>query len=249
LRIKHKDLIGQKINKLNILDYKIENKRSYFYCECDCGNKKWIRSDGIASQQTKSCGCLVGSPTHKMTNTRLFSIWRHMKDRCLNSNIDDYKSYGGRGIKICDVWLNDFMVFYDWAIKSGYSEKLTLDRIDVNGNYEPSNCRWATRSQQNNNKRDNVLIEINGETKTITQWSKLKGISRTEIRRRLEKGLENDELIRPPLKAEKQSGEKHITWIKTHMLWRVVIKRKYIGSYKTLDDAIKAKEEYLQNTV
>ena len=96
-----------------------------------------------------------------------------MKQRCYKPNHPAYKNYGGRGIKVCDEWLNDFKAFYNWARKCGYSHKLTLDRINNNGNYEPSNCRWATRKEQANNTRSNIRYTVGEETHTIAEWSRI----------------------------------------------------------------------------
>lgn len=93
-----------------------------------------------------------------------------MKQRCCGYNAKSYKHYGGRGITVCEEWRNSFEAFYEWAMANGYSDSLTLDRIDVNGNYEPSNCRWATMKEQNNNKRNNRNITYKGETHTLAQW-------------------------------------------------------------------------------
>ena len=108
--------------------------------------------------------------THGLSDSVLYNRWEHMKDRCYNPNDKRYKDYGGRGITICDEWLNNFESFYEWSINNGFEEHLSIDRIDVNSNYEPSNCRWADIETQCNNRRSNVYIEYNGETKTLKQW-------------------------------------------------------------------------------
>lgn len=111
------------------------------------------------------------------TKTRLHQIWSNMKTRCNNPNFQFYEDYGGRGIKVCKEWKDSFVTFYDWALNNGYSNELTLDRINVNNNYEPNNCRWATKQEQANNRRDNRFLTYNNETLSIGQWAKKVGLS------------------------------------------------------------------------
>lgn len=136
---------------------------------------------------------------HGLKNTRLFSIWSGMKTRCYNSNSPQFKNYGARGIKICDEWLTDFMNFYNWSMSNGYSDNLTLDRIDVNGNYEPNNCRWVTSKVQANNRRTNKLIEYNGEIKTLMEWCEYHGINYKTVRDRLKRGWAIDKALKYPV--------------------------------------------------
>ena len=115
---------------------------------------------------------------HNLHDTRLYNIWSGIKQRCYYKSHHDYKNYGARGIKICDEWLNDFKSFYNWAMANGYDEnaprgKCTIDRIDVNGDYEPKNCKWVDIKVQANNKRTNCYVTFNGETHTIAEWSKI----------------------------------------------------------------------------
>lgn len=172
-------------------------------CLCECGNTKRIEASSLKNGTTKSCGCLQ-KETVKKTATkywfnpnykkdRIYRIYNKIKNRCYNSNSESYKYYGGRGIVICDEWLNDFQVFYDWAISSGYDEKLTIDRIDVNGNYEPSNCRWATRKEQNYNKRNNRKITYNEKTQTLTEWAKELNINAHTLSNRINRAKMNPE--------------------------------------------------------
>lgn len=112
---------------------------------------------------------------------RLYNIWSGMVRRCEDPKRERYKNYGGRGIKVCDTWRNDFESFVLWALSNGYSDNLTIDRIDVDGDYNPDNCRWSNMKEQANNKKNNVLIEINGQTKTVAQWSDHIGISRDVV--------------------------------------------------------------------
>jgi len=117
--------------------------------------------------------------------TRIYSIYKGMKDRCRYKTNDNYERYGGRGIRVCEEWLADYMNFYNWAINNGYKEGLTLDRIDPNKNYEPDNCRWATYKEQANNTRRNNYITYNNKTHTLTEWSEILGIKRSTLSNRI----------------------------------------------------------------
>lgn len=113
---------------------------------------------------------------HHLRHTRIYNIWTGIKSRCLNKNHKDYQLYGKRGIKVCDDWKNDIRAFYSWSIENGYKEDLTIDRIDPNGNYEPSNCRWVTMKEQQRNRRNNVLLSYNGETHCVSEWAEIRGL-------------------------------------------------------------------------
>lgn len=150
--------IGQKFNRLTIIS-EIDN--GYVECVCDCGNHKKVRIGNLRSNQVKSCGCLLKeclikrNETHGLNGHPLHKLWFKIKERCLNPNVKSYRNYGGRGIKICDRWLV-FENFYNDMI-SGYEKGLEIDRIDNEGNYEPSNCRWVTHRQNTQNTRKTKL--------------------------------------------------------------------------------------------
>lgn len=131
-------------------------------------------------------------------NTRLYGIYNNMKTRCYNARSRSYKNYGGRGVTICAEWRDDFKAFYDWAIANGYRDDLSIDRIDVNGNYEPNNCRWVTSYVQSNNTRRNNLVTLNGETHTLKEWSDHFGISEKTVRDRLKRGWSVEESFTTP---------------------------------------------------
>lgn len=122
---------------------------------------------------------------HKKCDTRLYCIFGAVKSRCYNKNNKRYKDYGGRGIAVCDEWKDDFMSFYNWAILNGYNDTLTIDRIDVNGNYEPSNCRWVTPKQQARNRRSNRNYTINGETHCLKEWCEIVGLNYRTVQYRI----------------------------------------------------------------
>ena len=188
------DLTGQRFGRLTVIERaKNSGTHTTWLCMCDCGNKHSALGCHLKSGRTKSCGCLHNeqlkdrSLIHGLSNSRLNKIYRKIKDRCYNSNYKEYSYYGGRGIMMCDKWRKDFMAFYEWAITNGYADDLTIDRIDTNGNYEPSNCRWSTKKEQANNKRNNRRLAYNGETRTIAEWSEQLGENYDSLYRRLAK--------------------------------------------------------------
>lgn len=156
---------------------------------------------------TKSCGCyhIDKITKHGLRYTKLYNVHKAMIDRCYKMNHDSYVNYGGRGIAVCDEWLdsiNGTSDFTKWAKENGYETGLTLDRIDNDGNYEPNNCRWVDYKVQNNNTRATVKIEINESIKTLTEWSEISGVNKNTIRDRIRRGWSGEDLLIPSLKTK-----------------------------------------------
>ena len=187
------DLTGQRFGRLRVIERAQSNKNGYprWLCKCDCGNITTAYGMHLKSGASKSCGCLISEKSreratkHGLSSSKIYPIWKSMNQRCTNPNDKRFNNYGARGIKVCDEWKNDFQTFYDWAMANGYADDLTIDRIDVNGNYEPSYCRWATPIEQANNATQNHFITYNGKTQTMAQWAKETGIKYTTIRARI----------------------------------------------------------------
>ena len=193
----YKDLTGMKFERLTVLSkaYK-KGYVVYWNCKCDCGTETIVSSHNLTSKSVKSCGCYMVERTkevntkHGGRNTKLYGIYIGMKSRCYNKKEAAYSNYGSRGIKVCDKWLsknNGFIAFRDWALANGYEEGLSIDRVNVNGNYEPGNCRWVNDYVQANNRRTNRYFIHNGVMKTMKEWSQELGISYSAVQYRLRK--------------------------------------------------------------
>lgn len=201
--------IGDRIGRLIVISKhptKAKYNRTLWLCQCDCGNTTLATTGDLNAEKVRSCGCLgkenslrLGKTNSKggISKERLNSIYSCMKTRCYNSRRIDYKNYGGRGITICDEWLgeNGYVNFRTWALDNGYCEDLTIDRIDVNGNYEPSNCRWITLSQQARNKRNTVYLVLNNQKKALADWCDELNLDYRKILRRYEDGWSDYECI------------------------------------------------------
>lgn len=171
-------------------------------CLCDCGNITSVNPYKLIHGKTISCGCEKRNRIisfnketkvkHNGRKDNLYAIWKGMKQRCYNENCFDYHNYGERGIEVCDQWLSDYASFRDWSIKNGYERGLSIDRVDVNGNYSPDNCRWVGCFEQSNNRRNNVRYNYEGEMLTLSEISKLTGISYGTLHMRLMKGWSED---------------------------------------------------------
>jgi len=191
---KFKDLAGMTIGKLTVLEIAYCHEKSgayYWKCQCDCGNITCINGSKITSGWTKSCGCLQRESIvkfnykHGMKGTRLERIYKSMKSRCYEEKNKNYYNYGGRGITVCDEWRNNSKSFYDWAMNSGYAENLEIDRRDNMSNYNPENCHWVTRKEQQRNMRSNLLIEYHGMTHCFSEWAEILNINVATLYNRL----------------------------------------------------------------
>lgn len=205
------DITGQRFGRLVVIQ-RVENSsggQAKWMCKCDCGNEVIVLGATLRSGHTKSCGCYKSDATakrnfkHGECDTRLYSIWAGIKKRvnCKESDFH-YKYYAGKGIKLCDEWY-DFLIFKEWALNNGYSENLTIDRIDPNGDYCPENCKWSSLKEQSNNKTNNVYITYNGETKTAQQWCNDKNLNYSSFMFRYYNGKRGDELFKPPFDSRK----------------------------------------------
>lgn len=193
-------LVGRTFGRLTVLalDHKSASLKPYWRCVCQCGKETVTRGDHLTTGATKSCGCLnkeIAARTghvrgklntkHGGEGTRLYTIWSRMKERCMNPRHVHYTSYGGRGITICQEWVSDFAAFREWAHAAGYSDELSLDRIDNAKGYDPANCRWATAKEQGRNRRNNRVME----GKCLSEWIEVAVVSERTVRNRLKKGL------------------------------------------------------------
>ena len=199
-------MIGKRFGRLVVISEIGKNEKGEYmwFCQCDCGNTTLGKGNLLRHGNKRSCGCLakengikVGNRTrkHGMHGTRLYFIWQNMKNRCNKPTDSHFHNYGGRGISVCSEWENDFSKFSDWAIASGYTEELTIDRIDNNKGYSPDNCRWVSKAAQNRNKRNSILIEYEGKTQTLSEWAREKGIHKSTLVYRYHQGKTGNELF------------------------------------------------------
>lgn len=213
-----KDMIGKKFGRLTVLTREGthvsgRSKLALWGCICDCGNETVVRGASLRNGTTKSCGCAqrenasIANTTHGLSRTRIHRVWQAMKKRCENPNDKNYFNYGGRGIHVCEEWKDDFMSFYRWANSNDFDEGLTIDRIDVNGNYEPSNCMWVTQKVQSNNTRRNKFFYFKGEERTLSQISDICGIRYGVLYKRLNRGWSLEEAVSSPLRDNGYYGK------------------------------------------
>lgn len=190
------DLTGQRFERWTVLTKASTKNRSIQWgCICDCGTEKIVAGASLRTGNSKSCGCLtveaaiarnVANKKHGMSYTKTHQVWSAMKERCINSSHQAFSRYGGRGIKVCQRWLESFQNFLDDMGEP--PPGMSLDRKDVDGNYEPSNCRWATDTEQANNRRNTIYVEFDGRTQSVADWAREVGIPHKTLKHRIKTG-------------------------------------------------------------
>lgn len=199
-----KDLTGKQFGKLTVLSFAGNTYRgkSLWRCKCICGNEHVTTGERLTISQCSSCpDCIKKREGDPRNKSRLHTIWKHMKERCNNVNNSRFSCYGGRGITYCPEW-EDFLSFYNWAVTNGYRDDLTIDRIDVNGNYCPENCRWATVKEQNENKTTRKELTANGETHSFSEWGRILNVNYKILWARHKAGWPDDKVINTPCRTQ-----------------------------------------------
>lgn len=208
------DMTGMKYGRLTVIKRVPTPKHlrvTHWECRCECGSLIVTTRPNLITGHTTSCGCYAAElmagnryrETHNESRTRLYHIWQSMKQRCYDETLENYNNYGGRGIRVCDEWM-EYTNFSMWAKANGYNENLTIDRIDVDGNYEPNNCRWVTMKEQNRNKTVTRYIELEGVKKSVGEWSELLDIPISTIINRLNRGCEPSEVLNTNYKRRRK---------------------------------------------
>lgn len=204
---KKKDITGVRFGKLVAICFDSEyrypggSRTERWLCKCDCGNTVSVLRKGLLSGNTKSCGCSISEinrkrlTVHGGKGTKLYEVWCSIKGRCYNGKNRAFKHYGARGIAMCDEWRVNYASFRKWSYSNGYAEGLTIDRINVNGNYEPDNCRWVDMTVQANNRTNSIEITYNGETHTCSEWARITGINYDTLNNRYHAGMSPEDIL------------------------------------------------------
>lgn len=185
--------------------------RRQVWCRCDCGAERLVDVCQLVHSPTKYCNACKGArmQKHKATDTRLYNIWSDMIQRTSNAKHPSYRLYGGRGIAVCEDW-KTCAKFIEWALASGYTDELTLDRIDNDMGYCPENCRWATRRIQQRNRRTNRMISYKGVTKCLAEWAEDLGLNIKTLGNRLNRGWSFEDALTPVVWSNKRGRERHV---------------------------------------
>ena len=206
------DIRGRKFGRLTAIEPTGQRNKSgqiYWTCSCDCGKTLRVTASCLVrGNHTVSCGCWRNEAcrTHGEKRTRLYRAWLSMRQRCRNPNCDVYHHYGGRGIAVCAEWESSFEAFRDWALANGYSDDLSIDRIDNDKGYSPDNCRWATELEQHNNTRANRHLSFRGVLHTVTEWSRITKIPEGTIRNRIKVlGWTTERALTEPVRTAQSS--------------------------------------------
>lgn len=205
------DIIGHRFGRLVVTGLSHSDNGRIWLCSCDCGAVHTARTGHLRAGAVQSCGCLVVETaaatgrasghlrrTHGMSRSRLDTTFDNMIKRCYRPNASRFERYGGRGIQICDAWLKDRSEFFRWALANGYAENLSIERIDANGHYSPSNCRWATGKEQANNTSRSRLLSWAGETLTVAQWAERLGVPGKAMQHRVNRGWAAERIFMQP---------------------------------------------------
>jgi len=205
---RYTDHTGERYGSLTVLHVDSERttpEHRYWRVRCDCGEEITVTYSNMKIRKDKSCGCKTGlrrkAPVlHGRARSAEYNAWWHIKDRCSNPKAANYQRYGGRGITVADEWLDNFQAFYD-HVGPRPSAEHSLDRLDVNGNYEPGNVRWATPVEQARNRRNNILATLNGETKCLAEWCNLLGVKHGTMMNRIQKGWSPERALLTPIRS------------------------------------------------
>jgi hypothetical protein len=207
------DLTGEVFYRLTVLaeaPRKAQCHSTRWLCRCECGTVKTYTSDQLRKGRVKSCGCLrsenlsMARRKHDESKTRLYKKWTGIITRCYNPKCKSYKNYGGRGITMCEEWRNSYEAFRDWALAHGFREGLQIDRIDTNGNYCPSNCRWITSKQNQRNRTNNRLLTAFGVTQPMSVWCEEFDINEGTLRKRMKLKWTMEDALTVPVRCKKQ---------------------------------------------
>lgn len=210
------DLTGKRFGRLVVVKYSHSKNAAFWLCQCDCGNTSVVRSAILNNGSAKSCGCgslesaVANAAASRMRrklpfkNTRkLNELYRNMLDRCYDPDNKRYANYGGRGIQVCDEWLTDRLAFYHWANSNGHGVGLQIDRTDVNGNYEPENCRFVDVITQMNNTTRNHFLEWHGSRLTVADWARILGVTSRVLQHRVDRGWSVERTLTQPFRARR----------------------------------------------